>query len=263
MKLVTQSQLTQLLYELGLQPGDGVLVHSALHYLGKPEGGVEIYYRALASILGLSENEEERPSAGTLAVPTFNFAFARGEPFDLRHTPSIGMGAFSEYVRQRASARRTPHPLQSIAVIGRYADDLASRDTPSAFEPGSPFDRMLELDFKILLLGADVQAVSLLHWVEQRLQVPYRYWKEFRGQVCTGDQWEEKTYRMFVRDLALDPRIDLHPVQHRMEQRGQWLSRPLNYGFLSLCRMGDFVKTVEEFLRQDPWSLVTNPPENR
>jgi hypothetical protein len=68
---------------------------------------------------------------------------------------------------------------------------------------------------------------------------------------------------MFVRDLALGPRIDLHPVQHRMEQRGQWLSRPLNYGFLSLCRMGDFVKTVEEFLRQDPWSLVTNPPENR
>lgn len=263
MKLVTQSQLTQLLYELGLQPGDGVLVHSALHYLGKPEGGAEMYYRALASILGLSENEEERPSVGTLAVPTFNFAFARGEPFDLRHTPSIGMGAFSEYVRQRASARRTPHPLQSIAVIGRHADDLASRDTSSAFEPGSPFDRMLELDFKILLLGADVQAISLLHWVEQRLQVPYRYWKEFRGQVCTGDQWEEKTYRMFVRDLALDPRIDLHPVQHRMEQREQWLSRPLNYGFLSLCRMGDFVKTVEEFLRQDPWSLVTNPPENR
>jgi aminoglycoside N3'-acetyltransferase len=138
--------------------------------------------------LGLSENEEERPSVGTLAVPTFNFAFARGEPFDLRNTPSVGMGAFSEYIRQRASARRPPHLLQSIAVIGRYVDDLASRDTPAAFDPGSPFDRMLELDFKILLLGADVQAISLLHWVEQRLQVPYRYWKVFRGPVRTGDK---------------------------------------------------------------------------
>jgi aminoglycoside N3'-acetyltransferase len=47
---------------------------------------------------------------------------------------------------------------------------------------------MLELDFKILLLGADVQAISLLHWVEQRLQVPYRYWKVFRGPVRTGDK---------------------------------------------------------------------------
>ncbi|MGB9674366.1 MAG: AAC(3) family N-acetyltransferase [Anaerolineales bacterium] len=260
MNLLTESQLIKLLLELGLQRGDGVLVHSALHFLGKPEGGVGMYYQALASILDLSENEIESPSAGTLAVPTFNFAFARGEPFDLMNTPSVGMGAFSEYIRQKPSALRTPHPMQSIAVIGRYAEELAGRDTPSAFDPGSAFERMVELDFKILLLGADVQAISLLHYAEQRVGVPYRYWKDFPGLVRLNQDWEERIYRMYVRDLDLDPHIDLHPVQRRMEERCQWISQPLNYGVLSVCRMRDFVNAVEEFLREDPWSLVTNRP---
>ncbi len=262
MKLLTESQLTDGLIKVGLQPGDGVFVHSALQFLGKPQGGLEMVYRALATVLDLSEKEEEKPSAGTLAVPTFTFAFARGEPYDRLNSPSVGMGAFSEYIRQRPFARRTPHPLQSIAAIGRYAADLARRDTPSAFEEGSAFDRMVELDFKILLLGADVQAISLLHYAEQRVGVPYRYWKEFRGLVRLDQEWEEGVWRMYVRDLDLDPRLDLHAVQRRMEERRQWISLAINYGELSLCRMKNFVETIEEFLRADPWSLVTNPPRD-
>jgi aminoglycoside N3'-acetyltransferase len=199
-------------------------------------------------------------SQGTLVVPTFNFAFARGEPFDRRFTPSVNMGVFSELVRKHPLAMRTPHPLQSLAAIGRYAADLAARHTLGAFDPGSAFERMVDLDFKILLLGADVQAISLLHYAEQRVQVPYRYWKEFRGRVRMNDVWEERTYRMYVRDLDLDAQIDLHPVQARLVAQGKWHSQALNYGWLSLCRMQDFVAAVEDFLRADPWSLVTNKP---
>ncbi len=196
--------------------------------------------------------------AGTVAVPAFNFAFARGEPYDPLTTPSVGMGAFSEYVRQRPAALRTPHPMQSLAVIGAHAVDLASRDTPSAFDPGSVFERLLDLDFKLLLLGADIQAVSMLHYSEQRAHVPYRYWKEFRGPVKTPSGWQERSYRMFVRDMEVDARIELYPVQAVLQQRGLWASARLNYGEISLCRLADFVAVVDEFLARDPWSLVVN-----
>jgi len=199
---------------------------------------------------------------GTLVVPTFNFAFARGEPYDPMTTPSAGMGAFSEYVRQLPEARRTPHPMQSLAVIGRHTDDLASRDTPSAFDPGSAFERLLQLDFKLLLLGADIQAVSMLHYSEQRARVPYRYWKDFSGQVKTAQGWQELSYRMFVRDLEIDAHIQLYPVQARLEQRDLWHSVPLNYGQVAACRLVDFVAAVDEFLARDPWSLVVNRPES-
>jgi aminoglycoside N3'-acetyltransferase len=120
---------------------------------------------------------------------------------------------------------------------------------------------VLELDFKLLLLGADIQAVSMLHYSEQRARVPYRYWKEFTGPVKTAQGWQTRTYRMFARDLEADPQIELYPVQDLLRSRGQWLSVSLNYGQISSCRLVDFIAAVDEFLMKDPWSLVINHVE--
>ena len=274
MQDVTKEQLLVALETVGFQPGDGALVHSAIQYLGRPVGGVGIYLEALCSILDMrelrmenrewSENSDQsrlstldsRILGGTLAVPAFNFAFARGEPYDPQSTPSQGMGAFSEYVRRHPAALRTPHPMQSLAVIGHYAADLAGRDTPSAFDPGSAFERMLELDFKLLLLGADVQSVSLVHYSEQRAHVPYRYWKDFTGPVKTPDGWQTRTYRMFARDLEVDPRLDLLPIQALLQSRDLWHTVPLHYGQIATCRLADFVAAADELLAKDPWALV-------
>lgn len=259
MRQVEQGQVVAALRAVGLQMGDGVLVHSALQFFGKPVGGLGMYYQAFNQVLNL-EGDEPLAAVGTLAVPTFNFAFARGEAYDPQHTPSVGMGAFCEYVRRLPQARRTPHPMQSLAVVGLHADDLASRDTPSAFDPGSAFERMLELDFKLVLLGADIQAVSMLHYSEQRAGVPYRYWKEFTGAYRGVNGWEQRTYRMFVRDLNIDVQLELYPVQEMLQERGLWRSTALNYGQIACCRLQDFVAAVDQFLARDPWSLVVNPP---
>lgn len=255
---VNRSQVVTALRTLGLQAGEGVFVHSAIQFLGRPIGGVGMYYEALCEVLDLPN--------GTLAVPTFNFGFARGEPYDPQQSPSQGMGVFSEYVRQQPAVLRTLHPMQSLAVAGRYAVDLAGRDTPSAFDPGSAFERMLELDFKLLLLGADINAVAMLHYSEQRARVPYRFWKEFKGQVrrpvsvLDGEdkRWEERTYRMFARDMELDARLDLRYIQAILDLRHQWSAVPINYGQLALCRLADFVAAVDECLAFDAWSLLTN-----
>jgi len=249
MLTIDKDRLLKSIQAVGVRPGDGLLVHSAIQFLGQPTGGMCTYLETLQELLG---------PHGTLAVPAFNFGFARGEPFDPQTTPAVGMGVFSEYVRQQRDARRTPHPMQSLAVMGYHADDLAQRDTPSAFDPGSAFDRMLDLGFKVLLLGADIDAISMLHYCEQRASVPYRYWKDFRGLVRNGAKWEIRTYRMFVRDLEADPRLSLAPVKTLLQARDQWYSLPVNYGHIALCQLRHFVAAVDHFLRDDPWSLLTN-----
>jgi len=238
---------------VGLKKGDGVMVHSALQFLGIPEGGMCIYYDALTTVLGIGSG------IGTLVVPTFNFGFAHDHFFDQASTPAEEMGVFPEFVRQQPGVLRSPHPMQSVASAGQYAADLSGRDTPSAFDPGSTFDRMLELDFKLLLLGADVRYTSMIHYAEQRMQVPYRYWKEFTGEVrLIGQPPQVRTYRMFARDLAIDPEVSSAPVQKVLEERGLWNSVPLNYGKVALCRFRDFVSVAEELLLKDPWALVQN-----
>ncbi len=268
MREVTRTQVIEALRSVGVQDGDGLLVHSALQYLGRPVGGVGMYYTALYDVLEETDSGRQSPSTmkslsqSTLAVPTFNFSFARGLPFDPQSTPAEGMGAFSEYIRQLPGTLRTSHPMQSLAVLGRYAEDLAGRDTASAFDPGSAFERMLALDFKLLLLGADIQAVSMLHYSEQRFSVPYRYWKDFTGDIRLASGWQRRTYRMYARDMALDPHLELYPIQEVLERHGQWSSVSLNYGFISTCRLSDFVTATDELLAADPWCLVANRPQN-
>ncbi len=258
MLVVKQADLETGLRDLGLGPGDGVLCHSAVQYLGRPEQGLQTYSEALGHVIDIST----QPGGGTLAVPAFNFDFARGAAYHPRRSPAVGMGAFSEFVRQLPQARRTRHPMQSLAVVGLYAEEFSCLDTVSAFDAGSTFERMLDLDFKLLLLGADVQAVSIVHYSEQRAQVPYRYWKDFRGPVFIerDNVWveEQRMYRMYVRDLALDPQLDLHPIREILEERRQWHTRPLNYGILTVCRLRDFVSAADECLARDPWIFVTN-----
>ena len=253
---VNLEQVISTLETVGLKKGDGVMVHSALQFLGIPEGGMGIYYDALRSVLGIGSG------TGTLVVPTFNFGFAHGHFFDQASTPAEEMGVFPEFVRQQPGVLRSPHPMQSIAAAGQYAADLSGRDTLSAFDSGSAFDRMLELDFKLLLMGADVRFTSMIHYAEQRMQVPYRYWKEFSGKVrLTGQPPQVRTYRMFVRDLEIDPEVSSAPVQKALEERGLWTSMPLNYGMVALCCFRDFVSVAEELISKDPWALVQSHPK--
>jgi aminoglycoside 3-N-acetyltransferase len=250
---VSQEQVIACLKSIGIHQGDGLLVHSAVQFLGKPVGGIGMYLDAIREVIG---------QRGTIVVPTFSFSFAQSGRFDPQATPSEGMGIFSEYVRQRPETRRTFHPMQSVAVIGRYANDLAERDTLSAFDPGSAFERMLELNFKLLLLGAEARATSMFHYSEQRAKVLYRYWKDFPGDIRTPSGWKKRTYRMFVRDLELKPELTIDPVVEYLMNLGQWHTIALNYGMLTTCLLTDFVTGVDHFLNADPWSLVASHNEH-
>jgi aminoglycoside N3'-acetyltransferase len=251
MKYIQLDDLLTCFSKLGIHHGDVLLVHSAIQFLGKPQGGVNLYYQALCTALGL-------PDAGLLAVPTFNFGFARGAGFDPEQTPAKNMGVLSEFIRGLPEAYRTRHPLQSLAAIGPQAASLAEQDTSSAFDPGSAFERLLELDGKLLLLGASIQACSIIHYSEQRSDVPYRYWKTFTGSVWTPQGWQTRSYRMFVRDLKINAQLSLAALQAVLEAEGAWRSVELNYGLITVCPMRAFVTAADRLLSSDPWVFVTN-----
>lgn len=250
--ILKRQELEEALVNVGIKEGDGLMVHSALQFLGRPEDGVGMYLDALLNVLG---------PKGTLAVPTFSFLFAHGMDLDPNTTPSEGsMGVFSEYVRRHPYSWRTIHPM-ALALIGAQAEELADIVTPSAFEDGSAFDGMLQMGFKLLFMGADVQAASMVHYCEQRAEVPYRYWKPFTGKVRVMGEWESRTFKMYVRDLDLDPKLNLEPIQLALQAKDQWTEKKLNFGAITACTMVDFVSVTEKLLQEDPWILVANRAE--
>lgn len=143
---------------------------------------------------------------GTLLFPIFTWDFNKGITFDVRKT--LGkVGSLPNWILQnRTDFIRTQHPMYSFMVWGKDAEILANMNNVDCWGQYSPFGYMHRNNAKVLFLDVSVQrGFTFLHYVEETLQVPYRYYKNFRGDYI--DYEENKTnrnYVMYVRDLAIN-----------------------------------------------------------
>jgi len=112
--MLTFEQLVEDFQKLGVAEGDTLLVHSSYKSLGEVDGGPQTVVRALEAALGTN---------GTLIMPTFNFDFNKGVPWDVRKTRSK-MGALTEVARMDPRAKRVFHPFYSFAILGKHAEML-------------------------------------------------------------------------------------------------------------------------------------------
>ncbi len=253
MKFYSKQALSEALDTLGLQKGDTLLVHSALQTIGlieniSPSENCAVIFDAIVQRIG---------AEGTIVVPTFNFGFCKGQLFDPAETPSKAMGAFSEYVRKYPGSVRSSHPMQPVSAVGAQAEYICANDTVSSFSPDGAFERMVEQDAKVLLLGAEMQAVSLVHLPEERLGVPYRYWKEFTAPYKhTDGTVADKTYSMYVRDLELDPTLVLAKIEVLLDKKHAIKRSPLGFGRLALFSATEFVNVLTGALEQDGNFLI-------
>ncbi|MBG7610048.1 MAG: AAC(3) family N-acetyltransferase [Anaerolineae bacterium] len=197
---------------VGVEPGDSLLVHSSYKSFGGVDGGPQIVIDALRSVLG---------SEGTLIMPTFNFDFCKGEPWDVRSTPSH-MGAITNMVREHPEARRVFHPIYSFAVLGKHAEFLTGEYYKSSYERRSLFGKLRELDGKIMIIGLSyTNSMTFFHHIEEMEGVDYRYMKFFTGLVtdATGKTFED-TFSMLVRDVENGVITEVNPMGELMEKMG-------------------------------------------
>lgn len=160
---------------------------------------------------------------GTLLFPAFNWDFCKGTGFDYLRTPAR-TGALPKAALRREDFARTAHPIYSFAVWGAHKEELLGNEARDSFGPGTIFEKMLQWDAKALCVGLDaLRGNTYIHHVEQTVGVPYRYNKEFTGEYTdAAGVCERRTYRMYVRDLDMDPRhIDgFRPLEEKMREEG-------------------------------------------
>jgi aminoglycoside 3-N-acetyltransferase len=89
--MLTFEGLVEGFQKSGVEQGDTLLVRSSYKSFGEVDGGPATVIRALEAALGTDGD-------GTLIMPTFNFDFNQGKPWDVRKTRSK-MGALTEIVR--------------------------------------------------------------------------------------------------------------------------------------------------------------------
>ena len=152
--------------EVGLTPGDVVLVHSSYLSFGELneiKGGPQTVINALLTLL----TEE-----GTLIMPTFNFQFCndyneKGEGFfDLDKTPSR-MGTLTNLVRKMPNAKRTVNPIYSVAIVGKLSNQLSKINDKNVFGKNSIFGKLHQLNGKIMIIGLSWNEGWTLHIISK------------------------------------------------------------------------------------------------
>ena len=165
---VDKKSLINDLKNIGIKRGDILCVHSSLRSIGNVDGGANTLIDALLDVVG---------EGGTILMPVFSYSFVGNkdaQPFDIKNTGSK-TGLVTEIFRKRKGTKRSNHPTHSVAASGKLAEELISYHCQTtALGIESPFHKMAKAGGKVLLIGVDFNACSLMHVGEIISEVYYK-----------------------------------------------------------------------------------------
>ena len=204
--LVARSRLVRDLRELGLETGGVAMVHCRMSALGRVVGGAETVVRALIDVSGPD---------GTLMAYT---GWQDCPPDDLdeldegtrrihleehpAYDPRVALssrdhGRVPEALRTWPGARHSGHPEAGVAAVGPFAESLtATHPHDDAYGAGTPYARLVELGGRVLVLGAPLDTVTLVHHAEAVARVPGKRRVRYGMPVILGDPGE-RVWRTF------------------------------------------------------------------
>ncbi|PRM87733.1 hypothetical protein CJ671_09755 [Aliarcobacter cryaerophilus] len=194
----------------------------------------------------------------TLIFPTYTFSFCNKEDFDIKESKSR-MGMLNEYVRTRENSYRTEDPLLSVCVIGEIPQEFISLSKNSCGE-GSSFEIMSKSDNnKFLFFGAKpTECFTFMHYVEDIYKVPYRYNKEFTGNVIKNGITKKETYILCTLYDTVIPSVDIS-FQDNLENKKILKRLPLGEKELMIIKGKSAFEEIKKCFDKDINILLARP----
>jgi aminoglycoside 3-N-acetyltransferase len=191
--MYSRRQLSSAFRELGVTPGDTIMLHASVRAVGEVAGGPDQIHLALKDALtgdgtllmyascpryydeigrGHLTPQEERELLDKL--PAFDPSTARADREN---------GTLVEFLRTYPGSRVNAHVARFV-VWGKHASELlSSQPWNYAFGHGSVLERFQQLDGRILLLGCDHDNVTFLHYAEHVVDIPGKRVARYRVPV--------------------------------------------------------------------------------
>jgi len=161
-------QFNYALAQLGLRPADNVMIHASWQSLNGFKGRPVDMINTLKQLVG---------SSGLLVMPSLTYQnestreyLLRKKSMNIRRTPSM-VGLLSEVFRRGKDVKRSLSSTHSLVAWGDKKNDFVA-DHEGCLVPfgiGSPFNKLLELNGKILTIDAPFSTITFTHFLEDRI----------------------------------------------------------------------------------------------
>lgn len=194
-----------------------------------------------------------------LLIPTFNYQYCRDGMYDVSASPAE-VGVLNEYIRGMNPGRRTRTPVFNYCILNNRGFSLAAVDNP--FSGGSTFGEMVSKQTQVVFFGAQFDANTFIHHVEEMMEIGYRYLKPFPGEIIAPDgSLERITLQYRVRPLDGSLEYDWHRLEAELVDEGLLQKFPLGHGHIMHYRADQLLARWSEKIRADELYLLT--PDSR
>lgn len=211
MQPATRSLLRADLAGIGLKAGDAVFVHAALRKVGPVVGGADTIIAALRDAVGPSGTvlgyadwqgmDDVLSDEALFADPAIR---AEIPPFDPRTSRATrDNGSFPELLRTTPGALRSGNPGASCVAIGHRAEwFVADHALDYGYGPDSPFGELVAAEGKVLMLGAPLDTMTLLHHAEHLADIPDKPIRRYEAPMLVDG---DVVWRQFEEFNTSDP----------------------------------------------------------
>ncbi|MGA8534893.1 MAG: aminoglycoside 3-N-acetyltransferase [Candidatus Tumulicola sp.] len=210
----TRRSLANDLRSIGIAQGDVLMVHAAVRKLGPVLGGVTTLVQALLDAVGdrgtLVAYVDWEPGFDPYAVDE---ALADDVPIFDKHIARAAReyGILPEVIRTWPGAVRSDNPDAGIAAIGARAEWLCQDHAFSyGYGRGSPYAKLVEIGAKVIVLGAPLETITLLHHAETVARLTAKRVKRYsrklliNGEACWVDIEEFESSEPVVDGMPAD-----------------------------------------------------------
>ena len=179
MQPISQEELITDFRKMGIENGMNVMMHSSLSKIGWVIGGAQTVVNALVDVIG-EKGTIVMPSAtpyclhpkewGDKRIPEdWILKIAEHLPVFNKNTTPTTMGIIPETFRNWPQTLRSDHPISSICARGKLAKELTQFHSLEISEGiHTPYEKIYELNFKIILLGVGFNRCTMLHFAESK-----------------------------------------------------------------------------------------------
>lgn len=191
------SQLLADFRALGVQPGQTIMLHASVKAVGEVMGGPNTILQTLLDALtptgtlmmyvgwndipdDIGELDEDEQAAYYAEHPPFDPATARAV-----RDHSI----LAEFFRTWPGAVRSLNPEASMSAVGAQAEWLtADHPLDYGYGTGSPLDKLTQRGGQVLMLGAPLDTITLLHHAEFRAKLRQKNIVHYRCPILRDGQ---------------------------------------------------------------------------